>query len=431
MGRDGLTGSRIRERRVIAGFKQADLARHIGISASYLNLIEHNRRRIGGKLLLDIARSLDVEPSALTEGAEAALIAALREAGQGAALVEAEMNRAEDFAGRFPGWADVLVAAHRRVGELERTVEILSDRLAQDPQLAASVHEVLTTAAAIRSTAAILAEDQDLPPEWQKRFHTNMDQDSRRLAESSKALAQFLDTAGGAVETASTPLEEVEAFFAARAYDISEITEDDAALTDVIAEAPELRTAAARRITQKVLGQLWDDYRQTGATGFHDAVARIGADPLDLAGHFGTSVAPVLRRMAVEPTIESGLVICDRAGGLLLRKPIEGFDIPRHGAACPLWPLFHALAKPGQVISEHVQHLGRSAAEFRCFAVAEPTNAAGYNDLPLYQATMLILPASLATEDASASVRIGAACRICPKEMCHGRREPSILSDGL
>lgn len=80
MNRDSLTGSRIRERRVIAGLKQADLAQQAGISASYLNLIEHNRRRIGGKLLLNIAHVLGVEPSALTEGAEAALIAALREA---------------------------------------------------------------------------------------------------------------------------------------------------------------------------------------------------------------------------------------------------------------------------------------------------------------------------------------------------------------
>ena len=61
MARDTLTGSRIRERRIILGLKQAELARRAEISASYLNLIEHNRRRIGGKLLLDIAEILGVE----------------------------------------------------------------------------------------------------------------------------------------------------------------------------------------------------------------------------------------------------------------------------------------------------------------------------------------------------------------------------------
>ena len=104
MPRDSLTGSRIRERRLISGLRQADLAKQIGISASYLNLIEHNRRRIGGKLLLNIARVLGVEPSMLTEGAEAALIATLREAAADAGAVQAETDRADEFAGRFPGW---------------------------------------------------------------------------------------------------------------------------------------------------------------------------------------------------------------------------------------------------------------------------------------------------------------------------------------
>ncbi len=80
MSRDTLTGSRIRERRVMQGMRQAELAKEVGISASYLNLIEHNRRRIGGKLLVNIAQVLNVETSLLSKGAEAALIASLREA---------------------------------------------------------------------------------------------------------------------------------------------------------------------------------------------------------------------------------------------------------------------------------------------------------------------------------------------------------------
>jgi len=140
MMREGLTGSRIRERRGMAGLKQAELASRIGISASYLNLIEHNRRRIGGKLLLNIASALGVDPSALTEGAEAALIAKLREAASAAQLPKVDVGNADEFAGRFPGWAEVLAAGYRRIGALERTVEALSDRLSHDPKLAASVH---------------------------------------------------------------------------------------------------------------------------------------------------------------------------------------------------------------------------------------------------------------------------------------------------
>jgi len=63
MARDTLTGSRIRERRLMIGLRQADLAREVDISASYLNLIEHNRRRIGGKLLVDIAAGAPNDPN--------------------------------------------------------------------------------------------------------------------------------------------------------------------------------------------------------------------------------------------------------------------------------------------------------------------------------------------------------------------------------
>ncbi|MFC6584473.1 helix-turn-helix domain-containing protein [Sulfitobacter aestuariivivens] len=194
---DALTGSRIRERRVMAGQKQAELARQIGISASYLNLIEHNRRRIGGKLLLDIAGALGVEPQALTVGAEAALIATLREAADEAGLSGPEADRADEFAGRFPGWADVLAGTRQRVTALEQTVEALTDRLAHDPYLAASMHELLTTAAAIRSTAAILNENKALEPEWRNRFHANINEDSQRLSDSAQALVAHLDADEG------------------------------------------------------------------------------------------------------------------------------------------------------------------------------------------------------------------------------------------
>ena len=77
-----LTGARIRERRRLAGLKQADLAKIVGISPSYLNLIEHDRRRIGGKLLNDLARALGMDLLALSTGAEISVIAALQSIAQ-------------------------------------------------------------------------------------------------------------------------------------------------------------------------------------------------------------------------------------------------------------------------------------------------------------------------------------------------------------
>ena len=66
-----LTGSRLRERRLALGMRQADLAAAAGISASYLNLIEHNRRRVAGDVLIRLAQVLGVEVGALEAGSAA------------------------------------------------------------------------------------------------------------------------------------------------------------------------------------------------------------------------------------------------------------------------------------------------------------------------------------------------------------------------
>lgn len=426
MAREGLTGSRIRERRSMAGMKQADLARKLGISASYLNLIEHNRRRIGGKLLLDIARELGAEPSMLTEGAEAALIAALREAATGAGLPANDLERADEFAGRFPAWAEVLAKSHARITSLERTVEALTDRLAHDPQLAASLHELLSTAAAIRSTAAILAKEKDISPEWRNRFHINIDTDSRRLAESSKALVGYLDADPADSAAASAPMDEVEAFLIDHNYAFEDIENQTTSIQDLL-QSPSLTSAAARHIAKGVLTQVVADAKALPLHRLDDAGPN--PDPIALAARLTLPVDLVMRRLAARPDLGAGLVVCDRAGSLLFRKPAKGFVIPRYGAACALWPLFDALGQVGRVTRRRVQQLGRERAFFDCIAYASPQGATDYNTAPLLHATMLVLPRQDGGD--TAPFDIGSSCRICPKSACAGRREPSILSDGL
>ncbi len=437
MKREALTGSRIRERRVMAGQKQADLAKEIGISASYLNLIEHNRRRIGGKLLLGIASALGVEPTALTEGAEAALISTLREAADDAGLSGPEAARADEFAGRFPGWADVLASAQRRIATLERTVETLTDRLAHDPHLAASMHELLTTAAAIRTTASILAETKTLEPEWRDRFHVNIDQDSRRLAQSAQALVSYLEADPESTPVASSPQEEVEAFLAAHRFRFATIEvagQDTGAIEKLTQSAPELQSVAARYIARNVLHQVAVDAAAVPIATLTDAIERLGPDPVALGADLHQPVGRVLRRMAAIPDLRAGLLVCDRSGTVIFRKSIDGFIVPRFGACCPLWPLFSVLGHPGLVARARLAQLDRAPVEFECIATCETQAASGYNTAPLVQAVMLILPtrdSGPANASGLPRLDVGATCRICPRDACPARREPSILNDGV
>lgn len=417
---EGLTGSRIRERRQIAGMRQADLAREAGISASYLNLIEHNRRRIGGKLLLRLAEVLKVETTLLTEGAEAALIGTLREAEADAGVQRVELDRIEEFAGRFPGWARLLAATHARVAQLEQTVEGLNDRLAHDPELAASIHEVLSTATSIRSTASILAETEALEQEWLDRFHANINEDSVRLADSSRALAGYLEQ--GQEVARQLPQEEVDSWLAARDFFIPELEEGDS--PDAVLDGESL-SPAATAILKLVLEFYQKDARQLPMVELAEAVrAADHPDPVSIAAQLKRPVSLIMRRMACLPELGAGYVLCDRSGSLLLRKGLAGFALPRFGASCPLWPLFQVFAQPGVVLHRRVQQLGRRQATFDCYAVAETVGHAIYNEPPLMRSGMLILPSANPEE---AQLKVGASCRICPKEKCLGRREPSVL----
>ncbi len=433
MSPEGLTGSRIRERRIIRGMRQADLARDVGISASYLNLIEHNRRRIGGKILLDIAAALDVEAQSLTHGAEAALVASLREAGEAEGLPIAEAERAEELAGRFPGWADVMARMFRRLSTLERTVEKLSDRLAHDPQLAATLYELLSTAASIRSTAAILAETEDIDAGLMSRFHANMNQDSQRLSDSSKLLVRFLDAEPE--ETSASPLEELEAFLETRDFSFPELESGQTDVETLVESADADMSAGAKRMARHTLGIIEQDARRISGDAMAKAYAEMGLDPVALAAYFEVSLPVVFRRLAVLPDLDLGLIVCDRTGSFLFRKPKEGFSIPRFGAACTLWPLYEALSVPGQILHRMVIQQGRSEARFECFAIAEAVGSTGYNTHPLLQSTMLIANAG-ETDDAEADAslpeaEVGVTCRICPRQGCAGRRETSILSQGF
>lgn len=435
MPRSALTGSRIRERRLDLGMRQARLAELSGISASYLNLIEHNRRRIGGKLLNAIAEALGVEPSGLSEGADVALVDGLSGAAAALPGAGAETDRTEELAGRFPGWARLVTRQADRIGALERTVEALNDRLSHDPMLDAALHEILSAATAIRASSGILVEEVEIDPEWQARFHRNINEDSRRLADAAQGLVAYLDqetdTGGGAV----APQEEVEIWLAQRDYHVADL--ERALPPDIdalVAAADGLASAPARSLARRYLARCRADATRLPLDALRAALGDVGPDPAALAVRFGADLATVFRRLATLPggdlTGGAGLAICDASGALTFRRPIDGFTLPRFGAACPLLPLYQALGRPMSPVRAVVEQAGRTPRRFVTYSIAQPAHPAGFEEPTVFEATMLILPEGAGGRDRPAAVPIGPSCRICPRERCAARREPSILAAG-
>ncbi|TRW97293.1 helix-turn-helix domain-containing protein [Paracoccus sp. M683] len=412
-----LTGTRIRERRLALARKQADVAQAAGISAAYLNLIEHNRRPVGDALVARLAVALEVPAAELESGREEARLAALREAvaaldGRlGTGLPELEQTA--EFAARFPGWADALVAAAAQNRALSLRLVSLSERMTQDPYLLATLHEVLSAVTALRSTAAILAEgDEGLTPAWRERFFANLDHDSQRLSTTAQALVAYLDSFE-ADSTFLTPQDEVEAWMTAGSPPLDQATDLASDAARDLARAHLERMAAER-------AALPDADLARAASGAPDplAVAQMLGRPLDL----------VMRRLAaLRPRgyEGAGLLVCDGAGVMVLRRAAQGFALPRQGDACALWPLFRALINPQAAIRLRVEMPG--GARFDTFSFATRIQPAGLDGPVLSAAQMLILPAGPDPAH-DAVLRVGPSCRICPRDGCPARREPSILA---
>ena len=97
-----LVGLKIRERRKDLGLTQTELAGRLGISVSYLNLIEHNRRSIGGRLLKQVAEELQIGLESLDGATERRLASDLIEVMADPLLdrIGVEAQAVDDLVGR-------------------------------------------------------------------------------------------------------------------------------------------------------------------------------------------------------------------------------------------------------------------------------------------------------------------------------------------
>lgn len=402
------------------GMRQAELAKQVGISAAYLNLIEHNRRRIAGKLLLDIAAQLNVDAVLLSEGAEAALLMGVQQAVIGHPDVDVEQDRVEEFAGRFPGWAALVAAQNAEADQLRQAVETLNDRLSHDPFLAAALHEVISTVSSIQSSASILVESPDLEKEWRDRFQRNIFEDSQRLAETSQSLVGYLDPGVEDDLANTTPQEELDAYLASVDY-----TPDPSG--DALDGVEAIKTEAGREVAQRFL----EDFAAHACHISDEDLAGLEAetdDLAELAERSGLALHHLFQRLAFRPKGEGrayGYISTDASGAILAKRPLSGFTFPRLGAGCPIWPLYTALSQPLVPIQAIIRQVGRDSEVMEAYAIAVPDASVRFGQAPRITAHMLLSPARQTGQNGQ---DVGVNCRICAAVECAARREPSVLS---
>jgi transcriptional regulator with XRE-family HTH domain len=426
-----LTGTRIRDWRLSRGLRQSDLAQEAGISPSYLNLIEHNRRRIGGRILNKIARALDIDPAQLSDGGEAVVLGGLAEIAQRNSLDDLEVGRLEAFATQFPGWAQMMLDLQGTISALEARIQVLSDRLANDPHLADALHEVISAVTAIRSTASILVTGEEVDAEWRERFHRNIYQDSVRLAEQSRALVSFLEASDDGQTHLLSSLDEAERYFSALV---------DAVGVDALESGAENRMSngelvqgmseAGRFRFDRIMNELRQDERLWPMSDVAGLFGAVAGDLGDFVIQSGRAVPLAIRRFVACQRLANGAkdfsyFEIDPTGELL--RCDDGLQIGLGSGAdiCPRWPVFDGASQPGRLKQRVVRIAGRDKVEYEAIGGVFPeqngTGIRGY---------LLILPVTGGEGPGitDSGREIGPGCRICSVQNCDMRREPSLLA---
>jgi len=439
---------------------QADLARRVGVSASYLNLIERNRRRIAGALLQRVAKELEMRLDQLDGAAEKRLMERLAEIAAEPRLSRyaPEADGIAELIGRYPGWAASLAALGRSEREATELAQALSDRLTHDPFLGESIHAMLTNVAAIRSAADILTSFPDIEPERRARFEQAIYDESQRLSDVAEALASYFDKAHTAAR-AVTPFDEVEALFEARANRFPEIEAAVAKLSTEItdAETEEGRRESAEKLVRRDLNatirRIVEDsdevvteraaararmdleYFAVDAAlapeaAFSAAAAEARYDVEEISRRMRLPIETAFRRLTTLPrnaeTPRFGYLCVNAAGHPLVRREIEGLSMPRAGGACPLWNVFRAPGRPEEATRQLVEL--PSGERFVFVARNRQVGRASFGQPRNWVSDMLAMTEADARKtvygdrlSGETAEPVGFACRICPREACEQR----------
>jgi predicted transcriptional regulator/transcriptional regulator with XRE-family HTH domain len=187
-------GNKLRRLRIDKRLSQVDLAAELGISASYLNLIEHDRRDLTVPLLLKISQTLKVDPLVFASEQDGQLLAEIGEILQDPILGSSLPS--EDSISRFVSdHQDIaLVVSKLYQGYKTATTDLqyLRERLSQDSVLADSSFRLRTLVTSIMSLTEIMRDNADMDQKQRQEFLKIVVNDSTSLTETINEMLGFV-----------------------------------------------------------------------------------------------------------------------------------------------------------------------------------------------------------------------------------------------
>lgn len=446
-------GPRVRRIRNTLSLTQTAMAEALGISPSYLNLIERNQRPLTVQLLLKLATVYKVDLDEL-QGEATGSVSLLREVFSDPLLAgevpgDQELIEVSEAA---PNATSGIIKLYRAYREQAARLTDLAELLAREG------HETAVSAA--RLPADEVREYFERRP----NYHASIDEAAERFHEELKpaddiggALRNWLKTQHGIV-VRSLPVhtmpglrrrydrhsmrlflsERLSPFDQLRevAMEVAQIALNDAIVAEL--DGCGFSSNEARRIARFELARYAAHALIMPYSGFLAAAQRARYDVDVLRSRYGVSYEMAANRLTMlqrpgASGIPFFMLEIDIAGNRFRRAGAQGFPQVRFGGHCPKLNIHAAFAQPGQILVDAVEM--PDGAEFLVLSRTLEGPQGAFSERVRRTALLLGCDISFREETIygqavvnmpGGPVPVGAACRTCERQGCLARAEPPV-----
>ena len=447
-------GPKIKAFRRQLGLQANKFAEQLNISPSYLNLIESNKRKIDGDLLIKISKELRVDLSDLTSKSDINLENDISELLDDQLFEDLDILGPEvkDLVNTNPKIAKALIKLgdnykqkdHEIINKVENISgkiidsrktsfpgEVISDFLQENknyfPKLEDFANSIFEKVQKNNRTRYIALCDflkkeysitvKDIIPEEKKPFSKVYDRKKKELL-----LSDY-----NSLETK-------------KLHAAAQIAQEGAIniINDYLSKF-KFPSDESKRLTQVALLNYCGAAILMPYKLFHSECKKLKYDLQLLQNTFATSFEQVAHRVTCLqdeslPGIPFHFLRVDMAGNISKRFSLSGIEIPRYGGACPRWNVYSAFTRPG-VIQAAVSKM-TNGEKYVCIAKTVEKGVGRYGQSKSILSIGLGCEAKYAKEfvytenldisDKKTEIPIGVSCRTCDRLDCSQRAFPPL-----
>lgn len=456
MSRNARLGYKVRRIRRERGLTQAQMADTLGISASYLNLMENNQRAVTVPVLLKLARLMDVDLQSFAEDDEARLAGELVEIFADSLLQEREVKDADltEIAARAPNVGRAILDIYQAYRSAREDAQALAERLSGD---GGSVG-VETGAPPADEVTDVIQDRANHFPALEKAAEKLWRDPRLDGGELYRGLVDYL------AQVYAVHLEIVPADASpstVRRYNpmtrqllLSEILPPSSRnfqlahqigllscgkIFDQIVAGTKLSTTDSEALCRVALANYFAGAVLLPYASFLEAARSLRYDIELLERRFGVSFEQVCHRLTTlqrpgAKGVPFHMVRVDVAGNVSKRFSASGMRVARFGGGCPLWAAHMAFLTPGQIRTQ----VSRMPDGNSFFCVARTvTKGGGGHHVPtstyavelgceISHARELVYADGISLDNVGIAVPIGVGCRVCERMDCRQRAFPPL-----